>query len=68
MDSDIDVGSVGFLSLDSFNVNNELFAVHLHNFTDLVAFVMSADDLKEKLSRIKITSKEFDQNKLKGVN
>lgn len=46
VDADVDVGAVGLLSLYSLNVHNELLSVHLHNLADLVAFVVSADDLK----------------------
>lgn len=50
MNADVDVGSVGFLALYSLDVYDELLSVHLHNLTDLVAFVMAADHLKGRKS------------------
>lgn len=46
VDADINVGSVGFLALYSLDVYDELLSVHLHNFADLVSFVVTTNDLK----------------------
>lgn len=69
MDSDIDVSTVGFLSLNSFNVDNEFFTVHLHNFADLVSFVMPTNDLKNN-KKVELNNLKglYHNNKLKGVN
>lgn len=46
MDADVDVSSVGLLALYSLNVHDKLLTVHLHNFADLVSFVVTTNDLK----------------------
>lgn len=46
MDSNVNVGSIGLLSLYSFNVYNELLAVNLNNFADLVSLVVTSNYLK----------------------
>lgn len=45
VDADMDCGSVGLLSLHALNVDDVLFPVDLHNFPNLLAFVMSTDNL-----------------------
>jgi hypothetical protein len=47
MNSDVDVCSVGLLALDSFDVHDKLLTVDLHDLADLVAFVVTANDLEE---------------------
>lgn len=46
MDSDVNIISVGFLSLNAFDINDKLFAVDLDNFADLVTFVVTTNNLK----------------------
>lgn len=41
----MDCGSVGLLSLNTLDVDDVLLPVDLHNFADLLAFVVSADNL-----------------------
>ena len=45
MDTDVDICTIGLLSLYPLNVNNEFLSVHLHDFADLVAFVVATDNL-----------------------
>jgi hypothetical protein len=49
MNTDIDVGTVSFLSLDSLNVHHEFLSVDLHNFAYLVAFVVASNNLKPEI-------------------
>lgn len=46
MDTNINIGSVGFFSLYSFNVHDEFLSVYLNNFANLVSLVMSTDNLE----------------------
>lgn len=41
----MDCGSIGFLSLHTLNVDDVLLPVHLHHFANLLAFVVSTDNL-----------------------
>lgn len=41
----MDCGSIGLLSLDTLDVDDVLLPVDLHNFADLLAFVVSTDNL-----------------------
>lgn len=45
VDANMDCGSVGLFSLDTLNVDDILLPVDLHNFADLLAFVVSTDNL-----------------------
>ena len=45
MDADEDRGAVGLLSLDALDVDAELFPVALDHLADLLALVVTADDL-----------------------
>lgn len=45
VDADMDCGSVGLLSLHTLDVDDVLFPVDLHYFADLLAFVVSTDNL-----------------------
>lgn len=45
VDADMDCGSVGLLSLHTLDVDDILFPVDLHYFADLLAFVVSTDNL-----------------------
>ena len=47
MDANIDGGSVSLLPLDSLNVDTELLPVTLDYLPDLLAFVVTADNLRE---------------------
>jgi hypothetical protein len=46
VNSDVNVRSVGLLALDSFDIHDKLLTVDLHDLADLVAFVVTANDLK----------------------
>ena len=46
VDANIDGGSVSLLPLDSFNVDTELLPVTLDYLPDLLAFVVTADNLQ----------------------
>ena len=48
VNADVDCGPVGLLSLHALDVDDVLFPVDLHYFTDLLAFVVSADHLLEE--------------------
>lgn len=41
----MDCSSIGLFSLDTLNVDDILFPVDLHHFANLLAFVVSTDDL-----------------------
>lgn len=41
----MDCGSVGLFSLDTLNVDDVLLPVDLHHFANLLAFVVSTDNL-----------------------
>ena len=45
MDSNVDGGTICFVTLDPFNVDAELLSVALDNFADLLTFEMSSDNL-----------------------
>lgn len=45
MDTDICTGTISLLTLDSLNVDNKLLTVYLDYFTNLLAFVMSSNNL-----------------------
>lgn len=45
VDANMDCGSIGLLSLDTLNVDDVLLPVDLHHFANLLAFVVSADNL-----------------------
>lgn len=47
VDADMDCGSVGLLSLHALDVDDILLPVDLHYFANLLAFVVSTDDLFE---------------------
>lgn len=51
VDADVDRGSVGLLSLHTLDVDDVLLPVDLHHFANLLAFVVSTDNL-----RVNITS------------
>ena len=44
MDSNVDSGTVGLLSLDSLNVDGEFLSVALDNFSGLLTFVVASGD------------------------
>lgn len=46
MDTNIDTSSVGFLSLNSFNVYDKLLPVHLYYLANLLALVVAPHNLK----------------------
>lgn len=51
----MDCGSIGLFSLDALNVDDILLPVDLHHFANLLAFVMSTDNLfvnKPELMRV----------------
>ena len=45
MDSDVNWGTIGFFSLNSFNVDAEFFSVTLNNFSNLLSFEMAPNNL-----------------------
>lgn len=45
VNSDMDCGSIGLFSLHTLNVDDILLPVDLHYFADLLAFVVSTDNL-----------------------
>lgn len=45
MDANMDCGSIGLFSLDTLNVDDILLPVDLHHFANLLAFVVSTDNL-----------------------
>lgn len=45
VDADMDCGSVGLLSLHTLDVDDVLLPVDLHDLADLLAFVVSTDNL-----------------------
>lgn len=45
MDADWSICSIGLFTLDTFDVNYEFLSVHLHNFTNCVALVVTTDNL-----------------------
>ena len=45
MDTDVDGGTVGLLALDALDVDAELFTVALNDLADLLAFVVTANNL-----------------------
>lgn len=45
VDADMDCGSVGLLSLHTLDVDDVLLPVDLHHFANLLAFVVSTDNL-----------------------
>lgn len=45
VDADMDCGSVGLLSLHTLDVDDVLLSVDLHHFANLLAFVVSTDNL-----------------------
>lgn len=51
VDANMDCGAVSFLTLYALDVNHILLSVDLHNFADLLAFVVSPDNLAEKKSK-----------------
>lgn len=51
VDSDMDCGSIGLFSLHTLNVDDILLPVDLHYFADLLAFVVSTDDLLSTLQQ-----------------
>lgn len=46
VDADMDCGSVGLFSLHALDVDDVLLPVNLHHFADLLAFVVSTNNLK----------------------
>lgn len=46
MDANWSVCSIGLFTLDAFDVNYKFFSVYLHYFSNCVALVMTADNLK----------------------
>lgn len=49
MNSNMDCGSIGLFSLHTLNVDDILLPVDLHYFANLLAFVMSTDNLLSAL-------------------
>jgi len=45
MDSNMDWRAVCFFPLDSFNMDNVLFSVHLNYFSDLLTFEVTSHNL-----------------------
>ena len=45
MDADVDLSAIGFLTLDSLNVNHILLPVALHYFAYLLTLVVTPGDL-----------------------
>lgn len=45
VDANMDSGSVGLLTLHTLNVDDVFLPVHLDNFANLLAFVVSPDHL-----------------------
>lgn len=45
MNADVDSTTVSFLTLNSFNVNDELASIALNNLAGLLSLVMSTNDL-----------------------
>lgn len=52
MDTDINVGTISFLSLNSFNVDDEFLSVDLDDLSDLVSLIMSTNNLKSRFQTI----------------
>ena len=46
--SNINAGTISLLTLNPFNVYNKLFPVHLYNFSNLLALVMTSYNLAKK--------------------
>lgn len=46
VDTDICTGTIGLFTLDPLNVDNKLLTVHLHYLANLLAFVVTADNLE----------------------
>ena len=45
MDTDVNRGAVGFLSLDPFDINNIFCSITLDYFTDLLTLIVTSDHL-----------------------
>ena len=45
MDSNVDGGSIGFFTLNSFDVNDEFLAIALYNLANLLTFIMASQYL-----------------------
>lgn len=48
MEANVDCGAIGLLTLYTLDVNHILLPVDLHNFADLLAFVVSPDNLAKE--------------------
>jgi hypothetical protein len=46
VDTNVDGGTVGLLTLDSLNVNDEFLSVALNDLAGLLALVVASDNLK----------------------
>lgn len=57
----MDCGSIGLFSLHTLNVDNILLPVDLHYFADLLAFVVSTDNL------LSTTKKKMKSNECKDT-
>jgi hypothetical protein len=47
VDANVDSGTVGLLTLDSLNVDDEFLSVALHDLAGLLALVVTTDNLKK---------------------
>lgn len=54
VDANMDCGSVGLFSLDTLNVDDILLPVDLHHFANLLAFVVSTDNLFVNKMRLRV--------------
>jgi len=48
VDTNWNCGSIGFLTLDPFNVDHELLTIALDDFANLLSFIMASNNLKQK--------------------
>lgn len=63
MDANWSICSIGLFALDAFDVDYEFLAVHLDNFSNCVAFVVTTDNLEMEFNRTNdtlITCATFD--------
>ena len=49
MDTDVNGGTISLVSVDSFDVDNELFTVNLYHLAHLLSLEVSSHNLMEKL-------------------
>ena len=47
VNANVDWGAIGFLTLDTLNVDDKLFTVHLHDLANLLPFVVTPHNLQK---------------------